>query len=241
MKTNQFRSIFISDVHLGLRKSKKKELLDFLEKTEADNYFFLGDIIDLWHLRRSFTWSKDDNVVIRKILKIAKHKNVVFIPGNHDELFRDYVVHEFLGIKIESEYVHITKNGVSVLLIHGDIFDKIILHHRWLAVFGSIMYDVLLELNEVNNWIRRKLNRTPWSLSMYLKHKAKEATNLMENFKTTSIQYAEKKSCDFIITGHIHKPELGLLYANCGDWVENCSAIVENLDGTLGLVFWHDK
>jgi UDP-2,3-diacylglucosamine pyrophosphatase LpxH len=241
MKTNQFRSVFISDVHLGLRKSKKKELLSFLEKVEAENYFFLGDIIDLWQLRRTFTWSKDDNAVFRKILKIAKHKKVVFIPGNHDELFRDFVGNEFLGIKIESEYTHITKNGISLLLIHGDIFDKIILHHKWLAIFGSFMYDVLLELNEANNWIRKKLNRSPWSLSMWMKHKAKEATNMMENFKAASIQYAEKKSCDFIITGHIHKPELELLYANCGDWVENCSAIVENLDGTLGLVFWHDK
>ena len=186
-------------------------------------------------MKSSFSWRNDDNEVIRKILKLAKTKHVVFVPGNHDELFRDFCGHDFLGVQIRSEYIHTTKNDVKILLVHGDIFDKIILHNKWLGILGSWMYDVLLELNEVNLWIRKKFGLKPWSLSMYLKHKAKEATGLMENFKSAAIEYAEKNYCDMIITGHIHRPELTPLYGNCGDWVENCSAILELPDGDLEI------
>jgi len=230
------RSIFISDVHLGLRKSKTTELLKLLDKYEADYYYFLGDIIDLWKLQASFSWKKRHNEVIQRVFNIAKKKKVVYIPGNHDELFRDFLNTNVAGVDIVGDFVHSTKDGTSILLIHGDIFDKIVLHNKWLAILGSWMYDVLLELNEVNAWIRRKLNLTPWSLSMYLKHKAKEATNMMEDFKGAAIEYAHKRGCDMVITGHIHKPEITALYANCGDWIENCSAIVEHKDGELQIV-----
>jgi UDP-2,3-diacylglucosamine pyrophosphatase LpxH len=230
------RSIFISDVHLGLRKSKTKELLTLLEEYEADYYYFLGDIIDFWKLQSSFTWKKRHNEVLQKILKLAKKKKVVYIPGNHDEVLRDFCNVNIAGVDIIEDYIHITKDGTKVLLLHGDIFDKIVLHNKWLAVLGSWMYDFLLEVNEVNSWIRKKLNLSPWSLSMYLKHKAKEATNMMEGFRSAAIEYALKHGCDMIITGHIHKPELSPLYGNCGDWVENCSAIVEHKDGELQVV-----
>lgn len=230
------RSIFISDVHLGLRKAKRKELLAFLEEYEADYYYLLGDIIDLWKLNNSFTWKKRDNEVITAFLKIARKKKVVYIPGNHDELIRDFCNINIGGINIVEDYVHTTKDGIRILLVHGDIFDKIILHNKWLAILGSWMYDALLELNEINSWLRHKLGLKPWSLSMYLKHKAKEATNMMENFKSASIEYALRNGCDMVITGHIHKPELSSLYGNCGDWIENCSAIIEHKDGELQIV-----
>jgi UDP-2,3-diacylglucosamine pyrophosphatase LpxH len=233
------RSVFISDVHLGLRKSKTAELLAFFDRYDADYYFLIGDIIDLWKLRSSLTWTKGHNQVMHRLVKLARRKKVVFIPGNHDEYFRDFTGTNVAGIDIEAEFVHTTKDGTSLLLIHGDQFDKIVLHNKWLAVLGSWMYDVLLELNEVNNWLRRILRLKPWSLSMYLKHKAKEATNMMEGFRDAAIEYATHKGCDMVITGHIHKPELTSLYGNCGDWIENCSAIIEEKDGMLRVVRMH--
>lgn len=233
----QVKSLFLSDIHLGLKKSKRKKLLKLLDNIEADNYFLLGDIIDLWKLRSSFSWSTEDNDVIRKLLKLAKKKNVVYIPGNHDELLRDYDGLNFGGILIKNEYTHITSDGVSILLVHGDIFDKIILHDKWLAVLGSYMYDILLEINELNSWVREKLGLKPWSLSMYLKHKAKEATNVMQNFKNAAIEYSHRKGSDIVITGHMHKPEVSGLYCNCGDFIENCSYIYETKDGEIKLGF----
>jgi UDP-2,3-diacylglucosamine pyrophosphatase LpxH len=231
------RSVFISDVHLGLRQCKTKELLDLLNKYDAGYYYLIGDIVDLWKLQASFSWKRGHTEVLSKLFHIAKKKKVVFIPGNHDELFRDFIGMNISGIDIAEEYIHITKDGTKILLIHGDIFDKIVLHNKWLAVLGSWMYDVLLELNEVNSWFRKKVGLKPWSLSMYLKHKAKEATNMMENFKSAAIEYSLKNGSDMVITGHIHKPEISSLYGNCGDWVENCSAIIEHKDGELEIVY----
>jgi UDP-2,3-diacylglucosamine pyrophosphatase LpxH len=229
-------SIFISDVHLGLKKSKVKKLAKFLDKYEANYYYLVGDIIDIWKLKRSWYWPQEHSEIIRKILKIARKKKVVFIPGNHDEAFREFVNHNFGGVDIVEEAEHITKDGCKIVIFHGDKFDKIVLHHKWLAVLGSVAYMALLELNEVNNWVRERLNLSPWSLSMYLKHQAKEAVGMMETFKTVCSEYAWSNGYDMAITGHIHKPELTCGYANCGDWIENCSAIVENLQGDLEIV-----
>ena len=228
------KSLFISDVHLGLKKSKKKELLELLNKIDAENYFLLGDILDLWKLRSSFTWSHKDNDVIRKILKLAKKKRVVYIPGNHDELLRDFDGLDFGGIEIHNLFTY-ESNNMKYLLVHGDMFDKLVQHNKWLAVIGSYLYDFLLEVNELNLKIRRLLGLNPWSLSMYLKHKAKEATGMMDTFKEVALDYAIRTDHDFVITGHIHKPEILCRYMNCGDWIENCSYIYETLDGEFKL------
>ena len=237
------RAIFVSDVHLGLKKSKVKELLKLFDSYEADSYYFVGDIIDFWKLQSSVYWSKQNNELIRKVMKLAKSKSVTYILGNHDEILKDFAGNDFGGIKLELKAEHIAKDGKRVLVIHGDQFDKIILHQRWLAVLGSWMYDVLLELNEINNWIRRTLKLRPWSLSMYLKHKAKQATGLMQNFKVACSEYATLHFYDAVITGHIHKPEIDGAYMNCGDWIENCTAIIEDKTGHFEIVriSCHDK
>jgi UDP-2,3-diacylglucosamine pyrophosphatase LpxH len=238
MKEQKVRAVFISDVHLGLSKSKTKQLLKFLKEYDASYYILIGDIIDLWKLQSSVYWSKENNDIFRKLLKIAgkSDKEVVYVPGNHDEFFRDFSGINFGGIKVCSEYEYISKDGLKVLCIHGDIFDKIILHNKWIAIIGSWLYDFLLEINEWNHKIRSFFKMKPWSLSKYLKHKAKSATGLMESFKTASKEYAAKHGYDMVITGHIHKVEIDENYANCGDWVESCSAIIETLDGHFIIV-----
>ena len=241
MKKQKVRALFISDVHLGLKKAKVTQLLTLLDTYEADTYVLVGDIIDLWKLSSSVYWPRSHNDIVRRFMKLARKSTVVYIPGNHDELLRDFVGEDIGGIKICREFFYETVGGSSVICLHGDQFDQVILKARWLAILGSWAYDALLELNEINIKFRRILGLRPWSLSMYLKHKAKQATGLMKNFVQAAVLYAEHKSCKAVVTGHIHKPEIthigGIMYVNCGDWIENCSAVVEHKNGDWEIVY----
>ncbi|HEY5994121.1 MAG TPA: UDP-2,3-diacylglucosamine diphosphatase [Gallionellaceae bacterium] len=241
------RSIFISDVHLGTRGCQADRLLDFLREYESEYLFMVGDIIDFWAMGRSIHWAALHNTVVQKILRRARHgEKVVFIPGNHDEALREHVGTTFGDILVAREWEHVTADGRRFLLIHGDEFDQVTRHHRWVAVLGDKCYDLLVELNRWLSWVRRTLRiRGYWSLAGYAKKKVKTAVSFIFDFEESVIRAVRDRKLDGVICGHIHNAAIreigGLLYVNCGDWVDSCSAIVEHLDGRLELIEWiHD-
>lgn len=246
MQPLQFRSIWISDTHLGTRTCKAEYLLDFLKHTESKNLYLIGDIIDFWSLKNGWYWPKLHNQVIQTIMeKAAKDTEVIYVPGNHDEWFRDYLGLLFGGVRITADPVHTTADGRRFLIIHGDEFDSVVKHSRWLAVLGSGAYDFLLYANRWVNYFRRKLGFPYWSLAAYLKHKVKNAVNFISNFEQALAHEARKRGVDGVICGHIHRATIenmnGIVYCNDGDWVESCTALVERHDGSLAILHWADE
>ena len=238
------RSIFLSDIHLGTRACQAGPLLEFLRDYAADNVFLIGDIVDFWAMRRSVVWSEAQNTFVQKILRRARRgERVVFIPGNHDEALRDYLGISFGGIEVVGEHVHELADGRRFLLLHGDEFDQITRHYRWVAVLGDVMYNLLVRLNTVISFIRRRLGvRCYWSLAGYAKRRVKTAMQFIFDFENSAIRAARQRGLDGVICGHIHWAAIreldGVAYVNCGDWVDSCTAIVEHLDGALELVQW---
>lgn len=239
----RFRSIFISDVHLGFKGCQAELLLDFLRSTRCEHLFLVGDIIDVWNMRNGLYWPQSHNDVIRTILGKAKHgTRVVYIPGNHDEVFRDHAGVTFGNLSIRRDYIHWTADGRRLLLLHGDEFDGVVQCSPWLAHLGSHVYCFLLRINRYVNWGRRRLGFHYWSLAAFLKHKVKNAVKYIANFEEVVARAARRRGVDGLVCGHIHRPEIrdihGILYCNDGDWVESCSALVEHPDGRLELIDW---
>ncbi len=246
MNPLRFNAIWISDMHLGLRSCRAEFLLDFLRHTESDHLYLVGDAIDFWNMKRSAYWPPLHNQVIQTVLdKAARGTCVTYVPGNHDELFRDYAGNTFGGVHIAAEAVHRTADGRRFLVLHGDEFDGIVKHSRWLAVLGSQSYDALLEINRWFNLVRRRLGFPYWSLSAYLKHKVKNAVNFITHFENAVVHEARRRKFDGVICGHIHRAIIetrdGILYCNDGDWVESCTALVERADGSLAVIRWADE
>jgi UDP-2,3-diacylglucosamine pyrophosphatase LpxH len=238
------RSLFLSDIHLGTRACQAERLLEFLRDYACENIFLVGDIVDFWAMRRSMAWTPAQNTFVQKILKRARHgERVVFIPGNHDEALRDYLGLRFGDIEVVGEYVHTLADGRRFLLLHGDEFDQIARHHRWIALLGDAMYDLLVRLNSTVSFIRRRFGLTCyWSLAGYAKSRVKTALQFIFDFEEAALRAARSRGLDGIVCGHIHSAVIretqGLTYVNCGDWVDSCTAIVEHLDGQLELVAW---
>lgn len=238
------RSIFLSDIHLGTRACQADRLLDFLRNYSAENVFLIGDIVDFWSMSRGIHWTPAQNTFVQKILRRARRgERVVFIPGNHDEALREYAGVAFGDIVVVGEHVHELADGRRFLLLHGDEFDQITRHHRWVAVLGDIAYNALVRANGALSRIRRRLGRPGyWSLAGYAKRRVKKALQFIFDFEDAAIHSARQRGLDGIICGHIHSAALrevgGLTYVNCGDWVNSCTAIVEHGDGRLELVAW---
>lgn len=243
MRKLQYRSIFLSDIHLGTKDAQAEYLLDFLRSTESQYLYLVGDIIDLWKLKSGWYWPQLKNNIVQLVMHKAAHgTTVIYIPGNHDELLRDYVGSFFNGIHIQGEAIHTTVTGKRLLLLHGDEFDSIVVNSKWLAHLGSWAYDWLLWVNRYFNVLRRRLGFPYWSLSAYLKHRVKNAVNFISSFEEALAREASRRRVDGLVCGHIHKASIvelhGVLYINCGDWVESCSAIVEDFSGELNIVRW---
>lgn len=242
----RYRAIWISDVHLGTRGCKADFLLDFLKNTESDTLYLVGDIVDGWRLRRSWYWPQAHNDVVQKILRKArKGTRVVFVPGNHDEFARDYADHNFGDIEVMCEATHITQDGRRLLVLHGDAFDGVVKYAKWLAYLGDWAYTLALAVNHWFNLVRRRMGLPYWSLSAYLKHKVKNAVQFIDDFEQTVAEEARRQGADGVVCGHIHHAEIrdigGILYANDGDWVESCTALVETQDGALEVLHWLDR
>ena len=240
----KFRAIFISDIHLGTRGCQSLRLLDFLREHEADQLFLVGDIIDFWAMSRGIHWTPAQNTVVQKVLRRARHgEEVILIPGNHDESLREYVGTSFGDIRVLREHVHVAADGRRYLVLHGDEFDQVTRHHRWVAVLGDIAYNLLVRVNAWLSWLRRTLRISGyWSLAGYAKRRVKRALSFIYDFEDSVIRAVRSRGLDGVICGHIHSAAIrevgGLTYINCGDWVDSCTAIVEHFDGRMELVEW---
>jgi UDP-2,3-diacylglucosamine pyrophosphatase LpxH len=242
----KYRTIWLSDIHLGSRGCSDKKLLHFLKETESEYLFLVGDVIDFWALKILPYWPTSHNTVIQKILRKARHRtNVIYIPGNHDEIIRDYEGISLGEIKIFKDYIHQLSNGKKIFCLHGDIFDIITQHHKWLTIIGSIGYNFLQYLNKIQNNIRDILKIPHWSFSSYIKKNIKEAVNFIGDYEQNVVKEAKKLKVDAILCGHIHFAEMkqidGIWYLNSGDTVESCSALVETMEGKLQLLSFLNK
>ena len=239
------RTLFLSDIHLGTRGCQADKLLDLLRHYEAETIYLVGDIVDGWQLKSAWYWPQLHNDVVQKLLRQArKGVRLFYIPGNHDEFLRDYYGTHFGGIEVLEDAIHVAADGKRYLVIHGDLFDVIIRHARWLALLGSSAYDLAIWANTYFNRIRRAVGLTYWSLSKWAKLKVKNAMSFIGEFESTLTAEARRRGAvDGVICGHIHhaviRDDLGLRYINCGDWVESCTALVEGDDGMISLVNYH--
>lgn len=238
-----FRAIWISDIHLGTRSCQAELLLDFLKHTESEYLYLVGDIVDGWQLRKRWYWPQQHNDVIQKVLRRARHgAKVFFIPGNHDEAARSYCGLQFGGVFVTNEVVHKTADGKRLLVLHGDQFDAVMGYAKWLAHLGDTAYEFALVLNNVLNFVRRRLGFPYWSLSAFLKHKVKNAVEHISTFEKFIAESARHHKADGVVCGHIHHAEMRqigqVLYCNDGDWVESCTALVEDYQGKLSIINW---
>ncbi|MFY0614565.1 MAG: UDP-2,3-diacylglucosamine diphosphatase [Hyphomicrobiaceae bacterium] len=243
---SHYRTIFISDVHLGTRASQAAYLIDFLRNNDADTYYLVGDIVDFWRIKRGAVWPQSHNDVLQALLgKVRCGARMIFIPGNHDEGLRDYCGTQFGGIEIVRNAIFETASGKRYLVIHGDEFDVVVRYARWLAFLGDRGYQLTLALNVPLNFVRRRLGLGYWSLSAYLKGRVKSAVNFIGDFENSLSEEAARRNVDGVICGHIHraasKQIADVHYVNTGDWVESATAFVEHADGTLELVRWSER
>jgi len=243
----KFRALFLSDVHLGTKGCQADRLLDFLRHHDADLIYLVGDIVDGWQLKSNWYWPQQHNDVVQKLLRQArKGVRIVYVPGNHDEFMRDYYGTHFGGIEVVETAIHHSADGRRYLVIHGDHFDLVVKHARWLALFGDHAYDAALALNRLFNAVRRTLGFPYWSLSQWLKLKVKNAVSYIGKYERTLVAEAHRHDAEGVICGHIHHAaihdDFGMRYINCGDWVESCTAIAEHADGRFEIITWtHTK
>ena len=239
----RYRTIWLSDVHLGFKGCQARFLLDFLHHTQCEYLYLVGDIIDVWNMKRGIYWPQAHNNVVRSLLGKAKHDTqVVYVPGNHDEIFREYTGMTMGNIAIRDNAIHITAKGLRLLVLHGDEFDTLVKCSPWLAHMGSHAYDLLIRFNILLNGFRRSFGMPYWSLAGFLKQKIKNAVSYIGNFEQAVVYEAGKQGVDGLVCGHIHHAAIqsygGVAYYNCGDWVESCTALVEDFSGNIGLVRW---
>jgi UDP-2,3-diacylglucosamine pyrophosphatase LpxH len=239
--TIHVRTVWISDLHLGTPGCQAHALLDFLRDVNCETLYLVGDIIDGWQLRRSWYWPQAHNDVVQKILRKArKGTRVIFVPGNHDEFARRYVTHNFGGVEVMEDCIHVTADGKRLWITHGDLFDGVIQCARWLAYTGDVAYEFMLKLNRWFNRARARLGLPYWSLSRYVKLKVKRAVSYVGDFESAVAREARKRGVQGVVCGHIHHAEIrdidGILYCNDGDWVESLTALVEYHDGRLEII-----
>jgi len=245
-KRMKFRTIWISDTHLGTPGCNAELLLDFLKSTDCETLYLVGDIVDGWQLRKGWYWPARHNDVVRCILKRVKRgTRVVYVPGNHDEAFRDYTGLDFGGIELINEDIHVTADGRRLLVLHGDQFDSIVLYARWLAFLGDSAYVLLLKSNALVNAVRRMFGLPYWSLAAHLKKRVKNAVQFIGKYEQVVAHAAADRGVDGVVCGHIHSAEIkqfgDITYYNDGDWVESCTALVEHADGRMEIIDWAEK
>jgi UDP-2,3-diacylglucosamine pyrophosphatase LpxH len=240
-----YRTVFISDTHLGFSGVHAEELSAFLKHLTCERLYLVGDIIDLWALRSKWRWPAMHNQVVRRILKLARHGTVViYIPGNHDDALRQYAGLELGGVKLAKRALHRTVDGKRLLITHGDEYDLVVQHSPVLSMLGTWAYDYLINLNRMVNSVRRVFGMKRWSFSLTIKKKVKSACTFISNYELALLGEARRRGLDGVVCGHIHQPALrkgegsdaDVLYANCGDWIERASCLVEHEDGRMEVI-----
>lgn len=237
-----YRSIFISDTHLGYKLNRSDLLNNFLKNHSCEKLYLVGDIVDIWAFERRFYWSYSDSLAVRQILNKKRHNSeVYYITGNHDGHLRSLLPNlNFEGITFHNEMIHYGIDGKKYLVIHGDIFDNITPVWEIISKIGDRAYTFSIHLNNIINKIREIFNLEPWSISLFLKQNVKEAVKYIASYEEHMLDYC--KNYDGVICGHIHKADIKniekLKYMNCGDWIESFTALVENTDGTFEIIEW---
>ena len=242
----RYRTVWISDVHLGTRGCNAAMLVDFLRAIECETLYLVGDIVDGWRLRKGWYWPDAHNEVVRRVLKMAhRGTRVVLIAGNHDEMLRPYAGMNFGGVQVALDAIHLTADGRRLLVTHGDEFDAVVLYARWLAFLGDKAYALLLRANVLFNAVRRRFKLPYWSLSAYLKKRVKNAVQFICAYEEAVAAAARERQVDGVVCGHIHSAEIrqigDITYYNDGDWVESCTALVEEPDGAMRLIDWAEE
>lgn len=237
---SSYRTGWISDMHLGTRGANAEALLDFLRENDFETLYIVGDLIDIWQLRRGIYWPQSHNDVIQKLLRKArKGTRLIYIPGNHDDFLSGYLG-AFGHVTMQRHAFHLTADGRRLLVIHGHELDTVVQNIKWLAFLGDLGYQFLLSLNPLVNFFRRVFGFGYWSLSKYVKGRVKDAVSFIGAYEESIVRYAEKYAVAGVVCGHIHTPAVRMIgdvaYYNCGDWVESCSALVEHYDGRLELL-----
>ena len=243
---HHYRTIWVSDVHLGSKGCQAEALVEFLNAHSCEYLYLVGDIFDLWALKRSIHWPKSHNEVIRTLIDLIRAgTKVIYIPGNHDARFRDQTGLEFNGIIVKRQALHVTADGRYFLVLHGDEFDSVVQYSQLVAMFGGKMYELLLQFNQPVNEIRSAMGFPYWSLSKFVKSKVKNAVSFISDYEKAVAREASRYDIDGVICGHIHQAEIssihGLQYCNCGDWVESCTALAEDQKGQIKLIYWHEE
>jgi UDP-2,3-diacylglucosamine pyrophosphatase LpxH len=242
----KFRTIWISDIHLGTKGCNAHLLIDFLDTTDSEVMYLVGDIIDGWRLKKRPYWPASHNDIVWRILKRAKRgTRIIYIPGNHDEMMRQFSGMNFGGVEIARAAFHTTADGRKLMVLHGDEFDTIMLAHRWLAFVGDALYHLLMGANRWVNAVRTRLGLPYWSLSKVAKHKVKNAVEFISAYEEVVARAAAERGVDGVVCGHIHTAEIrelgGVTYYNDGDWVEGCTALVEHFDGRMEILHWPEE
>lgn len=242
----KYRTVWISDIHLGTKGCNAEMLIDFLDNVDSETMYLVGDIIDGWRLKKKFYWPVTHNDIVWRILKRAKRgTRIVYIPGNHDEMFRQFSGLNFGGVEIRRTAFHTTADGRRLMVLHGDEFDAVMLAHRWLAYVGDAAYTLLMGLNRYVNAVRSRLGLPYWSLSKMAKHKVKNAVEFISRYEEIVSRAAGERGVDGVVCGHIHTAEIaefdGVAYYNDGDWVEGCTALVEHFDGRMEILHWPEE
>ncbi len=245
----RYRTIWISDVHLGTKGCNADLLIDFLDNTDSETMYLVGDIIDGWRLQKKFYWPASHNDIVWRIMKRAKRgTRIVYIPGNHDEMFRQFTGLNFGGVEIRRAAFHETADGRRLMVLHGDEFDAVMISHRWLAFVGDWAYRAGMSLNVIVNAVRKGMGKPYWSLSKAAKHKVKNAVEFIGRYEEAVARAAGERGVDGVVCGHIHTAEFRefqyhgktIEYWNDGDWVEGCNALVEHHDGRMEILNWPD-
>jgi len=247
MAKRKVRTIWISDIHLGTYACKAELLLKFLKSYKAEKIYLVGDIIDGWRMTQKVYWDHHQTAVVKEILNLSKTTEIIYVTGNHDEFLRPYLE---MGLQnnyfsLVNDCIHEGVDGKRYYVTHGDLFDQITKHHKWVAKLGDAAYTMLLRMNNLVHMVRKMFGLEYWSLSAYLKGKTKEAQEFVFAFEDYVAKYAEEQDCDGVICGHIHTPVIkqigGIVYMNDGDWVESCSALIETNSGSFEIINYNGK
>ena len=237
-----YRTVFVSDLHLGFRGARAEEFAAFLKRMECEHLYLVGDMVDMWSLRQRWFWPATHNQVVRRLLKFAKRgTRITYVPGNHDEGLRNYAGIDLAGIRIAKQAVHRTADGRSLLVCHGDEYDLVVQHSALLSKLGTLGYDYLVALNRLVNDVRALFGFGRWSFSQAIKKRVKGACTFVSRFEDVLCDEARRRGLQGVVCGHIHEPRIvgradGMSYANCGDWIERASALVEHADGRMEIV-----
>jgi UDP-2,3-diacylglucosamine pyrophosphatase LpxH len=240
MKETKWKTVIVSDLHLGSKASRSEDLWHFLNDNPSQTLILNGDIVDEWAMRRGAKWQDKHSKVIRKILKIAeKGANVIWIRGNHDDFLKDFLPFALGNVSLQEDYMFQSLNGKKLYVFHGDVLDVFILKMKWVAHLGAVGYDLALWLNRVYNEYRRWRGLPYYSISRHIKNSVKQAVDFINDFENNAVRLARAKGADIAVCGHIHQPFLGPAYMNSGDWCENCTALAEGFDGDWKVLEFH--